>query len=43
MKIKKTVKGVEHTAKYTYSGLTEETAKRFNKLYAEAVRVGKKK
>jgi hypothetical protein len=34
-RIKITVNGVTHTAEYTYSGLTQETIKTFNKTLAE--------
>lgn len=36
MKIKISVNGVIHSGECTYSGLTEETIKRFNKTLAEA-------
>ena len=42
MKIKKSVNGVQHKAECTYNGLSEETVKRFNKLYAEAAKAGDK-
>ena len=41
-KIKKTVNHVTHTADYTYTGLTEETKKTYNRLLAEKLKEGKK-
>ena len=38
MKIKTSVNGVVHTAEYTYTGLTDETIKTYNRLLAETRR-----
>lgn len=43
MKTKKTVNGATHTAEYSYTGLTEEVKKTYNKLYAEAIKKEGKK